>query len=255
MLGKFSENKQISYYMTDRNLKLKLSFLAELLQDLAIDHSDSLGYSLKCLEGMNKGWIISNWHIIIDSMPSYGDNVRLETWSSLCRGFSAERSYDVCDATGKPVIRAASRWVVLDMEKRGIVRIPQGMSDDYKSGLGPAIENERYRMPKPEGEPVSEFEAIVRRSETDSNGHTNNTQYIAWATDMVPSEIYNEYDCRDLRVVYKKESYMGEKIKAKNYIRDIEGDKEFITFLVNADDESILHCQVAAIWKKDNAEA
>ncbi|MCI1959400.1 MAG: thioesterase [Clostridia bacterium] len=250
MLGKFSENKQISYYMTDNKLKLKISSLTELLQDIAIDNSDNLGYTISYLGSINKAWIISNWHIVIDSMPKYGDKICLETWASACRGFQAERSYDVISQSGETVIRVSSRWIVLDMKKRSIERIPSNVAEDYKSGIGPAIENEKYRMPKPEGEPMSIFEAAVMRSQTDSNGHANNTQYIAWAIDMVPQKIYDNYRCFDVRVVYRKESYMNDKVKAKTYLKNENGVKELITMIVNADNEEEIHCEIATLWRE-----
>lgn len=250
MLGKFSENKQISYFMTNGRLKLKLSFLAELFQDLAIDHSDRLGYTLKYLDSIKKAWIISNWHIVIDRMPEYGDRVCLETWSSSCRGFQAERSYDVISQSGETVIKAESRWIVLDIGKRSIERIPASMVEDYKSGLGPAIENEKYHMPRPEGEPISVFESAVMRSQTDSNGHANNTQYIAWAMDMVPQDIYDKCRCFDVRVVYRKESYANDKIKAKTYLKEENGVKELTTMIVSADDEKTIHCEISTLWQE-----
>ena len=251
MSKKYEETAVISYYSTDTGLTLTQSNLAVLFQDLAIRHSDSLGYTLHYLGEEQKGWAITNWHIQVQRFPQCGEKVRMETWSSSCRRMQAERSYHMLDEQGNIIVKAASRWIYMDLKRRRPTAIPKSMEEDYYSGLEAAIENEKYKLPIGEEQNlVLAVDFQVRRSETDTNRHTNNTQYIAWAMDMVPDYIYDSYHSYDIGVVYRKECYRNSKITAKTYIRDIEEEKEVITYFLDANDNSIIFCEVATLWQK-----
>lgn len=251
MSKKYEETAVISYYSTDTRLLLTQNNLAVLFQDLAIRHSDSLGYTLHYLGEEQKGWAITNWHIQIDRFPEYGEKVLMQTWSSSCKRMQAERSYHMLDEKGNIIVKASSRWIYMDLNRRRPTAIPKSMEEDYYSGLEAAIENEKYHLPKGEDENlVFEVPLVVRRSETDSNRHTNNTQYIAWAMDMIPDYIYDSYHSYDIGVVYRKECYRNSEVMAKTYVKDIDEGKEVITYFLDAADHSVIFCQVATLWQK-----
>lgn len=251
MSRKYEETAVISYYSTDTRLLLTQNNLAVLFQDLAIRHSDSLGYTLHYLGEEQKGWAITNWHIQIHRFPQYGEKVIMETWSSSCRRMQAERSYHMTDGAGNIIVKATSRWIYMDLKRRRPTVIPKSMEEDYYSGLEAAIENEKYKLPTGEEENlVLEVGFGVRRSETDSNRHTNNTQYIAWAMDMVPDYIYDCYHSYDIGVVYRKECYRNSEVMAKTYVKDMDEEKEVITYFLDANDHSVIFCQVSTLWRR-----
>ena len=139
----------------------------------------------------------------------------------------------------------------MDLKHRRPTAIPKSMEEDYYSGIEAAIENEKYHLPKgDEGNLVFEVPLVVRRSETDSNRHTNNTQYIACAMDMVPDYIYDSYHSYDIGVVYRKECYRNSEVTSKTYVKDIGEEKEVITYFLDANDNSVIFCQVASLWRK-----
>ena len=49
--------------LVDGDLFLTPSSLAVYLQDAAILHSDSIGYTIDYFNNEKKGWVIINWHI------------------------------------------------------------------------------------------------------------------------------------------------------------------------------------------------
>ncbi len=54
------------FFEVDNNLFLTPSALVFHLQDTAIRHSASLGYTLDYMAEHHRGWAVVNWHIIID---------------------------------------------------------------------------------------------------------------------------------------------------------------------------------------------
>ena len=81
----YTEQQQISYFEVDNNLYLTPSALVFHLQDTAIRHSDTLGYTLDYMAQHQRGWAVVNWHIIIEHMPKCGEDIKIVTWSSKCR--------------------------------------------------------------------------------------------------------------------------------------------------------------------------
>ncbi|MCQ4725412.1 thioesterase [Anaerotignum faecicola] len=249
-MGYYEEQKEISYYEVNNRLCLKPASLATLFQDLAIRHSDSLGYTIELLLKENRGWIITNWHIDVLRYPKCGEKIKLRTWASSTKKILAERSYTVLDDGGSEIIRANSRWVFMDLEKRKPVFVSEEMQKAYESGLEAAIAGEKYKMPKvSEGSLISRSTFVVKRSETDTNGHANNVQYIAWAMDCVPDGVYYNGFVSELKVAYRRECYRGSRVIAKTY-KCMDGeDTEIITAFCGADDESVIYSEVVSVWK------
>lgn len=252
MEKKFVKDYTIGYFETDGQLILEPSFLVAYLQDMAISHSDALGYTLDYLAEQKKGWAVLNWHISIGRMPSCGETIRLWTWAEKCRRMQAQRSFYVFDEKGKIIIRVASRWVFIDLERRRPTSIGQDMEEKYGNSLVSAIENETYTLPKEQAEDTFLFrEFTVTRRDTDNNGHANNIKYIEWAMDDVPDEIYDSMIVHDLKVVYRKECYKGTLVQSKCCVRELtEGGKEVISFFIDALDKKTIFAQVVSQWKK-----
>lgn len=251
MMKIYEKIEKISFYSINSRLMLTNTNLARFLQDTAIEHSEKLGYTVEKLISENKGWIVTNWHIIIEKMPRFGDEIKIKTWVKSCRRLMSDRYFVVEDSNGNEIVKAASRWVFMDLVERKPCIIPKEMEEEYHSNMKPSIENEKYHMPKTKKEFYDSMVNIeVARSQTDTNGHTNNTQYILWAMDQVPDEIYNNMNCYDLKVVYRKESYKGCKIGIKTYIEDIGNEKIINIFIQDIEDEKIVYAQISTLWRK-----
>lgn len=244
----FQRKHTIGYFEVDGNLNLTPWALMVHLQDTAILHSDSLGYPLDYLAQRKQGWAVLNWHIIINRMPKCGETISITTWSNRCRRMQAERSYFLQDETGAELLRVASRWVFMDLETRELLSLEEEMRQRYGDHATPAIEGEKFMLPKVKGEEVPTLrDFVVTRRDTDTNGHTNNVKYIAFAMDDVPDEIYDNMVLSDLKVVYRKECYRGTKVTSRTYVRKMEEKREVITFLEEGEQ---IFAQVVTVWEK-----
>ena len=248
----FKEELVIPYFGTDHFLRLTPSSLAVCFQDLAIDHSDSIGFTLDWLWKEKKGWAITNWHIQVLRMPTRGEKVVIKTWSDNCRRMQARRSFTVTDESGHIVVKAVSRWIYMDLEKRKPSAIPKEMEEGFVCDTPAVIENEKYIMPKGQEENFSgERSFSVTRRDTDTNGHANNTKYIEWAIDDVPDDIYAHYRISDIRVVYRKECYKDDEVLSKCYISG-QDEKEVISYFVDPKKPETVFCEVSTVWVKDD---
>lgn len=262
---KYTNSYTIGYFGTDNQLCLTPSSLVVYLQDIAIAHSNALGYTLDWLAERHRGWAIINWHIKIERLPKFGETIQVETWCNRCRRMQAERSFAVLDENGKEIVKAVSRWIYMDLEKRCPSVIDKEMEERYTSRIPMALTDERYQMPKVgEAQLFSEREFAVTRRDTDTNGHVNNTKYIEWAVDDVPDEIYHHYTIDDIKVVYRKECYKDSQVKSRCFLDrawegfDFHANKqpvklcrettELTSFFVEPSDESIVFAEVTTHW-------
>ena len=243
----YAEEQTINYYQVDQKGTLSPAALLSALQNAAIDHSDTLGYTLDYLAELQCGWAVINWHIMVYRMPAHRETIRLETWSNKCRKMQAERGYYLFDEKGEKIADGMSRWIYMDFAKRKPTNVPDDMIEKYGTNQPPAIEWEKFRMPPmPEGEPAAQQRFIVTRRDTDTNGHANNVKYLEWALDDVPDEIYDGMTLKDIRVVYRKECRRGDVVHTKTFVEEKDGEWETITFIF--DEEETVLTEIAILW-------
>ena len=60
----------------------------------------------------------------------------------------------------------------------------------------------------------------VRRSDLDINQHVNNVNYIEWAVESVPEEIYNQKTLTGLEINFRAESKYGDRVIAQSNVQD-----------------------------------
>lgn len=242
----YREEKRVSFLQIDKNRCMTPAALLSALQEMAIDHADSLGYSIDYMLEHHWFWSVVNWHLRIYHMPRYHERITLQTWSDKCARFQANRSFTICDETGRHLVDVSSRWMFLDLEKRKPTNVPAEMVENYHCDLPAAIPDERFFLPKePQGEQIAEREILVTRRDTDTNGHANNVKYLEWVMDDIPDEIYAEMALRDLCIVYRKECLRGDTVTIKTFLQDTEEGKAVDSFLYEG---GTVMAQVLSIW-------
>lgn len=244
----YEESLKISYFQIDGNMVMTPAALFSDLQEVAINHSDALGYTVDYLSGKQLGWAIINWHLQVERMPKLGEKITIQTWSEKCRRMQAIRCFYVLDEKEDIIIKGTSRWIFMDLEKRKPTNIPDEMTARYHSGQESAIPGEKFTMPKENvNERASIRSLLITRRDTDTNGHANNVKYLEWAMDDVPDEIYDEMQLADVRIVYRKECVRGDEVVMKTYIHDMEDGKEVLTFIT--DKGQMVLAEVATLWQ------
>lgn len=243
----YEEAQKVSYFQIDGKREMSPAALLASLQEVAVAHADSLGYTLEYLAERQWGWSVVNWHLKVFRLPRHGETIQIQTWCDKCLRFQAERSFYILDAEGNRLLEGASRWIFMDFNRRRPTNIPKDMVESYCERQEPAIADEKFFMPKEaEGELLSVREFTVTRRDTDTNGHANNVKYLEWVMDDVPDEIYDGMTLKDVRMVYRKECMRGDTVQVKTYVKDTENGKEVQTFLFEGDK---VMAEAATLWQ------
>ena len=187
--------------------RLKPSMLLFYVQEVAGIHATSLGAGYDALAVKNLFWAILRTHVQIERLPRSGETIRVETWPMPTSRVAYPRSVVAYDEQGQEVFRAISLWCLMDMNTRSMV-LPG------KSGVmvdGTLRGNE---LAVPGSLAIKTLEnthtRTVRFSDLDRNGHMNNTRYMEWIGDLLPSSFHRCHDPREFTICYHSEAMEGE---------------------------------------------
>ena len=187
--------------------RLKPSMLLFYVQEVAGIHATSLGAGFDALALKNLFWAILRTHVQITRLPRSGETIRVETWPMPTSRVAYPRSVVAYDSDGNEVFRAISLWCLMDTVSRSMV-LPG------KSGVlvdGTLRGNE---LAVPGSLAIKGLRDTVSRtvlfSDLDRNGHMNNTRYLEWMGDLLPSAFHREHTPREFTVCYHSEAMEGE---------------------------------------------
>ena len=199
----YSQEFQINAAAVDCFGRLKPSMLLLYIQEVATVHGSAMGASHDVLAEKNLFWAILRTRVQITRMPRLDETIRLETWPMPTTRVAYPRSVVAYDRQGQEVFRAISLWVLMDRTSRAMV-LPS------KSGLvfSGTLRGNELAAPGSIVPKIYENRAsrTVRFSDLDRNGHMNNTRYLEWLCDVLPSSFHREHTMRELTICYLAEA-------------------------------------------------
>ena len=116
---------------------------------------------------------------------------------------------------GELLAIASSKWVLIDIEKRKILKIEDKLINLYNPEHGRQVFNTLDIEKLKEQENYDKiFEYKVKRSDIDVNKHMHNLNYLDLAYEVLPEDIYeNSNNIKNIRITYKKEITLEDIVK------------------------------------------
>lgn len=190
--------------------RLKLSALLYFAQEAAGQHSALLGADYDTLAQKQLFWAVTRHKVQITRLPRRGETITLETWPMPTTRVAYPRSMVAYDAAGNELFRSISLWVLMDVENRSMV-LPG------KSGVEVAgtLRGNELALPHSlvPGTMTHSQERTVTYSCLDRNGHMNNTRYLDWVEDLLPSAFHAGHEAREFTICYASEALEGQSIR------------------------------------------
>ncbi len=208
-------DSRVRYSETDQRGQLSVKSLFDYLQDCCIFQSEDLGEGVEALQEKERAWILASWNIEIVRPPVRGERIRIWTWPYHIKRFFARRGHAVETEDGEILVKGNSIWTFVDTVSGRAVNIPQEEIDLYKA-------EERMDLPfgrrKVDCSGVYETKEVVRihSHQIDSNGHTNNSQYVVMSADVLPGS----FQYSKIRVEYAREAVLGDLVIPRLYTED-----------------------------------
>ena len=187
--------------------RLKPSMLLYFCQEVAGQHCLLLGTDYDSLAEKNLIWAIIRQKVQITRLPRSGETIRIETWPMPTTRTCYPRSTVAYDAEGKELFRSIGMWVLMDMNNRSMI-LP-GKSGITVQGLltGTELSNPGSLAPK---QLDNVFSRRVCFTDLDRNNHMNNTKYLEWMSDLLPSAFHKDREPREFTVCYHAEAREGD---------------------------------------------
>ena len=234
---------QQSFHINDAAVdcfgRLKPSMLLFYVQEVSGIHASTLGAGYDTLMAKNLFWAILRTRVQITRLPMSGETIRVETWPMPTSRVAYPRSVVAYDEAGQEIFRAISLWCLMDTQNRSMV-LPG------KSGViveGTLRGNE---LAVPGSLAVKALSNSGSRqvlfSDLDRNGHMNNTRYMEWCSDLLPSGFHQSHEPRDFTVCYHAEALEGENLELHYELK--EGGLLQVDAWRNQENDASVHSRV-----------
>ena len=198
----YKQQFQIPTAGVDRYGRLKPSWILYYAQQVAGKHFDTFQLSLVSPEQKQLFWAVIRHRVQITRLPMENETITVETWPMPTTRVAYPRSTVAYDAQGNELFRSISLWVLMDQESRGMI-LP-GKSGVIVNGTlrGSELAAPGSLAPKGLDQHTSR---TVGFTELDVNGHVNNTRYLDWVADLLPSAFHQAHPAREFTVCYLSE--------------------------------------------------
>ena len=205
----YRENFKLAGNALDRFNRLKPSALLDMMQQVATNQCVGLQLDWDTMASKGLLWAVSRTHVQILGHAAPGTTITVETWPGITSRVAYPRSTVAYDEKGLELFRSISMWVLMDTQTRAMI-LP-GKSGVTVQGLLTGTE-----LAAPGSLVPHEMEHLIKRrvcyTDLDRNGHMNNTKYLEWMADLLPSSFHRENTARDFTVCYHSEGREGDEL-------------------------------------------
>ena len=206
----YTQTFEVTDIAVDRYGRLKTSMILFLAQEVAGQHCNQLQVDYDTLLQKRMFWAVTRHKVQITRIPKRGETLRLETWPMPTTRVAYPRSMVAYDADGNECFRSISLWVLMDVDKRNMI-LPG------KSGISVEGTLRGMELATPNGLVAKDLcncrSRTVCFTDLDRNGHMNNTKYLDWVDDLLPSAFHESHEVREFTVCYLSESREGQTLE------------------------------------------
>lgn len=218
--------------------KITNKALLGILEDIGGVHSNIAGYGIPTMNQTHLTWVLLDWKVQVIRRPNYAEKIIARTWSKDSLKCYAFRDFEVADGQGNIIVKAISKWVLVNFETGKLERITDEILSKYEPEIDKCVfEDESFDKIRELNKCEYETEYTVKRADIDVNHHMHNINYLDLANEALPDEIYNnEKEFNNFKISYKKEIKLGETVKCKYSFVD---NKHVIC--IKSEDDTKLH--------------
>lgn len=226
----YSEKFVIRCYEVGMNRTASIETIANLLQEVACNHAQSVGFStdgFATTPSMRKRrliWVTTRMHIEVDEYPVWGDVVQIETWCQAEGKAGTRRDWLISNvATGKLIGRVTSTWVMMNQDTRRLSRITDDVREEYAQHCP---DPPRYAFPEENSSSLKKISKLQdpaqhlrsglmpRRGDLDMNQHVNNVTYIGWILESTPPDVLDTHQLHRITLDYRRECKHGDAVES-----------------------------------------
>ncbi|HNR65646.1 MAG TPA: thioesterase [Atribacterota bacterium] len=246
----FQKDYEIHSYEVLKDQRLNPVRLVDYLNDIAGQHSESLGYSMKDLFEKDCSWIVLSWNLCISRLPYLRSKIHIETWVSQVKRSFAYREFLLKD-DNEIFCKASSLWLFYHITKHRPVKIPLELVNLW-------ILNREISCPESIIESdlferkdfiYEEFDYTVEKQDIDILNHVHNSRYIGWIINSKPDHLKKDYSLKHLQISYHHEiKYPAQVIVQQKIFPRLNRRQYFIKDEICDREKEIIFSEVVTQW-------
>ena len=206
----YTQTFEITDNMVDCYGKLRASQILFIAQDMGGRHCTQLALDYDTLASRRLFWAVTRHRVQVSRMPTRGERIRVETWPMPTTRVAYPRSVVAYDENGAECFRAITLWVLMNLDTRNMI-LPG------KSGIQVTGTLRGLELASPAGLIPRDMRQYRERrvcfTDLDRNGHMNNTRYLDWLDDLLPSAFHAAHSLKEFTVCYLAECREGETLQ------------------------------------------
>lgn len=195
----YIKDYEFRYGDLDINGNIKAGTVLDILQDIAVQHSNSVGYDSLRLAQIKIAWLLEGWRVRFDAPLNNQSSVTVKTGIMTLKACESNRGYEVWQ-DGERKIVATADWFTVNTEKMRITRIPAECIDAYEK-VDEADNGLPFERFKPEADVETIGTRTVENRDLDTNRHMNNVKSAEIALSYLPVDFH----VSELIIRYRKE--------------------------------------------------
>lgn len=211
----FTDTVKIKYSDLSPDKKASPAAMLRYFQNIAIDHTSSIGYPISLLYSQKRAWILISMNADFYRMPEDGEVIKISTFAPRFDKVYGYRCFTAEDKDGCFVAKAASLWIFLNTESGRPATIFDGLYEKYGGGDDTGFEfvrrEEKFKM----GPEIDVLK--VTKHDIDTNIHVNNVRLEEFAEEAVPFG----KEIKKAIIFYRSSFHLGDII---HICADTEGD-------------------------------
>lgn len=204
----YTQTYTICRHDGDHHGNAKPGALLRYGQQIATMHAEAAGLNDELYAATHTAYVLAKLALHIDRTPRVDETLTVTTRPERCKRAVNKRITFFYDAAGQQVAVLDSRWVLIDTDKRLILRKhPEAFNDCWAEDMPFELPMKMVKAAPEDCAPAGEYTATYSRC--DMNGHMNNTRYVDILCDALPWNVWEEGEVRDLKVYYHREVPRG----------------------------------------------
>lgn len=207
-MEKYETTRIVRTHECGAGLRLNPESILNWIGDIAEEHAARLGFGYDAGVEHGLAWVELKLSIDIRRMPSWKEEVIVETATWPAGAVVAPRYFKLKDAEGETIVEIQTEWVLIDVQKRRPVALQKHLP--FFSGKNADAPDTRNMNDIPgiaTPNPVASYKA--ERHTIDFNRHVNNSYYLLWSLDAMPEDLAGQ-NISSIRIDFKKEAVYGD---------------------------------------------
>ncbi|MBQ2661187.1 MAG: hypothetical protein IJF80_00865 [Clostridia bacterium] len=218
----YTRDYEVAFEDCENSMKMSLKGILRAIENVASLHSDRANDNV-IDSSVNNGitWVIVEWNMKLLRVPDYCEKVTVSTWSYMADNTrSVKRGALICDRDGKHLVEVLIKFMLIDRKTGLPLRITEDIIEKYKPEDKSVYDETTLGIVHEPKEFEREVILPLRRSDIDFNEHVHNLNYLDFALEALPEDVYKKNNYSNMRIIYRRAMKLSDVAAVCKYSRD-----------------------------------